>query len=414
VPTSSARFLGVPSDPTHESATGRAVDLDTVISELKARIEERRVSGEYPDDLEATLDEHFDRLVGVRPRSSPALHDELQGALHDLSLVGFSRARIDPASRLPGGRLVHRTMSRAMSRQIDGVLSQVEQQSWLVTHAIALLGEIASTIGYEFDTKVLQQLDDLQVRLAEQVREVNRLEYQVAETRERLPGCAVDAWYGQDHFTAFFRGGSDDLRSRYTELAKELIGCDPVVDLGFGRGEFMELLTESGVSAHGVEPDPQLVTSARGRGLDVEQGFAVEYLRGLEPGSLGGIVMIQVIEHLSPQHVIDFVALAAEKLRPGGKVVLETVNPASLYTYAHAFWVDPDHVRPVHPGFMEFLFREAEFAKIAIEYRSPVADNERLLTLPGDDPQTKLLNENFERIGSLLFGAQDYAVIATR
>jgi O-antigen chain-terminating methyltransferase len=293
-------------------------------------------------------------------------------------------------------------------------LQQVEQERRVIAHAIALLGDLSTTIGNEFDTKVLQQLDDLQVRLAEQVRDVNLLEYQVAETRERIPGAAVDAWYGQDHFTAFFRGGSDDLRSRYTELAKELIGCDPVVDLGFGRGEFMELLTELGVTVRGVEPDQQLVTSARGRGLDVEQGFAVDYLRSVEPGSLGGIVMIQVIEHLSPQHVIDFVALAADKLRPGGKVVLETVNPASLYTYARAFWVDPDHVRPVHPNFLEFLFREAEFSKLAIEYRSPVAESERLVPLPGDDPQTQVINENFDRIGALLFGDQDYAVIATR
>ena len=124
--------------------------------------------------------------------------------------------------------------------------------------------------------------------------------------------------------------------------------------------------------------------------------------------------MIQAIEHLSPQHVIDFVELAAEKLRPGGKVVLETINPASLYTYARALWLDPDHVRPVHPSFLEFLFREAEFTKIAIEYRSPVGDAERLMPLPGDDPQTQLINENFERIGALLFGDQDYAVIATR
>jgi 2-polyprenyl-3-methyl-5-hydroxy-6-metoxy-1,4-benzoquinol methylase len=404
----------VPSDPTHASASDRAADLDTVVSELKARIAERRVAGEYPDDLEATLDEHFDRLVGVRPRSSPALHSELQEALQELNQVGFSRARIDPSSRLPGGRLIHRTMSRALSRQIDGVLAQLEQQSHLVTHAIALLGDIATTIGNEFDTKVLQQLDDVQVRLAEQVRDVNRLEHQVTEARERVPGCAVDAWYGQDHFTAFFRGGSDDLRSRYAELAEQLIGCDPVVDLGFGRGEFMELLTELGVRVRGVEPDAQLVTSARGRGLEVEQGFAIEYLRRVEPASLGGIVMIQVIEHLSPQHVIDFVELAAEKLRPGGKVVIETINPSSLYTYARAFWLDPDHVRPVHPNFLEFLFREAEFAKIAIEYRSPVADAERLVPVPGDDPQTLLINENFARIGSLLFGDQDYAVIATR
>jgi SAM-dependent methyltransferase len=404
----------VPPDPSRDSAAGNPVDLDTVIAELKARIEERRRAGDYPEDLEETLDEHFDRLVGVRPRSTPALHSELQAALRELSTQRFTRARIDPSSNLPAGSFVHRAMGRALSRQVDGVLRQIEEQNLLVTRAIALLGEIAATIGNEFDTKVLQQLDDLQVRLAEQARDVTRLEFGVAETRERIPGCAVDTWYGQDHFTAFFRGGSDDLRARYTELAKELIGCDPVVDLGFGRGEFMELLTELGVEARGVEPDEQLVLSARSRGLDVEQGFAVEYLRNVEPGSLGGIVMIQVIEHLSPQHVIDFVELAADKLRPGGKVVLETVNPASLYTYAHAFWVDPDHVRPVHPGFLEFLFREAEFARIAIEYRSPVADSERLVTLPGDDAQTALINENFERIGALLFGAQDYAVIATR
>jgi 2-polyprenyl-3-methyl-5-hydroxy-6-metoxy-1,4-benzoquinol methylase len=327
------------------------VDLDAVIAELKARIEQRRSEGEYPDGLEETLDEHFDRLVGVRPRSTPALHSELQAVLRELSATGFSRARIDPSSRIPAGRFVHRAMSRALSRQLDGVLTQIDAQTQIVTRALALLGEIAASIGNEFDTKVLQQLDDLQVRLAEQAREVSRLDLGVSDVRERVPGAAVDTWYPEDHFAAFFRGAHDDLRGRYTELAKELIGCDPVLDLGFGGGEFMELLTELGVQVRGVEPDAQLVEAARGRGLDVTQGFAVDYLRGLEAGSLGGIVMIQVIEHLSPQHVIDFVELAAEKVRPGGKVVLETVNPASLYTYAHAFWVDPDHVRPVHPAF---------------------------------------------------------------
>ncbi len=404
----------MPPDGNHDAAAERAVDLDAVIAELRTRIEERRDAGEYPDDLESTLDDHFDRLVGVRPRSSPALQDELQSVLRALEQHGFSRAKIDPASRLPGGRAVHRFMSRALSRQIDGMLAQMEQQSRLVTRAVAVLGEIASTMSDEFDTSVLQQVDDVQLRMAEQAREVNSLEAKVAETRERLPGCAVDAWYSEDHFTAYFRGSSDDLRSRYIDLAKEFIGCDPVVDLGFGRGEFMDLLTELGVEVRGVEPDPQLVASARGRGLDVESGLAVEYLRSVEPASLGGIVMIQVIEHLSPQQVIDFVALAAEKVRPGGKVVLETINPASLFTYAHAFWVDPDHVRPVHPNYLEFLFREAEFARLSIEYRSPVSEAEALVPLAGDDPQTKLVNENFQRIGALLFGAQDYAIIATR
>ena len=134
----------------------------------------------------------------------------------------------------------------------------------------------------------------------------------------------------------------------------------------------------------------------------------------LDEASLGGLVMIQVIEHLSPQHVIDVVGLAAEKVRPGGRVVIETVNPMSLYTYAHAFWVDPDHVRPVHPNYLGFLFAEAGFATIEIVDRSPVPADESLEPMPGDDELSKRLNANFDRINRLLFGPQDYAIVATR
>ena len=222
-----------------------------------------------------------------------------------------------------------------MSRQIDGVLSQVEQQSWLVTHAIGLLGEIASTIGYEFDTKVLQQLDDLQIRLAEQAREVNQLDYQRrGDTRAHCRDARSTP-------------GTDRITSRRSSAAAATISGPAMPSSRRSSSGAIPSSTSASAAASSwscspswvcrctaSSPIPQLVTSARGRGLDVEQGLAVEYLRSLEPESLGGIVMIQVIEHLSPQQVIDFVALAAEKLRPGGKVVLETVNPASLYTYA--------------------------------------------------------------------------------
>ena len=73
--------------------------------------------------------------------------------------------------------------------------------------------------------------------------------------------------------------------------------------------------------------------------------------------------MIQVIEHLTAQDAMDLVALAARKVRPGGKVIIETVNPQSLYVFARSFYLDPTHVRPVHPAYLEFLFREAGFAE---------------------------------------------------
>ena len=85
-----------------------------------------------------------------------------------------------------------------------------------------------------------------------------------------------------------------------------------------------------------------------------------------------------MVEHLPPQGVIDVVRLAAEKVRPGGRVVFETVNPTALSTYANAFWVDTDHVRPVYPAFLAFLFREAGFAEVERMDRSVLpADPDR-------------------------------------
>ena len=143
-------------------------------------------------------------------------------------------------------------------------------------------------------------------------------------------------------------------------------------------------------------------------------GRAVEYLTELDDDSLGGLVMIQVIEHLSPQHVIDVVRLAAEKVRPGGRVVVETVNPTSLYTYAHAFWVDPDHVRPVHPNFSGSCSRRPGSPRSSASTARPCPPTRRLELMPGDDELSKRLNANFERINALLFGPQDYAIVATR
>lgn len=390
-------------------------NIDALLDELRERVEQRRREGLYPDDLEETLDEHFDRLMGNRPAPSPARYDEIRASLHKLENYEYSRERIDARSDMPVGEITHRLVGKVVSRQIQGVLEQAQEHAHVIAHTVGLVAEITSALGHEYDTKLLQQLDDLQTRIADQQRALNDFEHRLTDVRDRTPGCPVRTFYDEAAFTAHFRGSTDELRSRYRDLAKAFVGHAPVVEIGFGRGEFLELMLEAGVEARGVEVDPKLVATARGRGLDVELAEgAVEYLARLSNASLGGLAMIQVIEHLSPQHVIDFVSLAAEKLRPGGRIVIETVNPMSLNTYARAFWADPDHVRPVHPVYMDFLFKEAGFSKYVIEWRSPMPDNERLQMLTADDARSKLLNANFDRLNELLFGPQDYAVVATK
>jgi len=397
-----------------EETPDAAPDLAKLLQTLRERVENRRNEGAYPPGLEADLDNHFAHLTDTRPASASFVLDELDEALGEVLRFEFNRARIPTESRVPGGTAAHRTIAKGVSRQIQGVLEQAQDQSHKVARALALMAQATSLLADSFDTRILQQLDDVQARLAEEHRQLQNLLARFDEVAARVPGIAVDAFYSADAFTAHFRGTTDDIHDRYHDLAARFVGCSPVLDIGFGRGEFLELLRDLDVDAVGIEPDPELVASARARGLHAESGSAFEYLRSLDDASLGGVVMIQVIEHLSPQHVIDVVRLLADKVRPGGRVVIETVNPMSLFTYAHAFWVDPDHVRPVHPRFLTFLFTEAGFGKVECLDRSPVPIDESLELLPGDDEMTKRVNVNLERINALLFGPQDYAIVATR
>ena len=215
-----------------------------------------------------------------------------------------------------------------------------------------------------YDTRVLQQLDDLQLQLAE---EQERLQQLLARSPRSPRGCRAPV----------STPGTAPTRSTRTSAARPTTsriatatsrrassGAARCSTSASGAASSSSCSRELDVDARGIEVDPHSSSGPRTRGLDVEVGDAVEYLDDLDDASLGGLVMIQVIEHLSPQHVIDVVRLAAEKVRPGGRVVVETVNPTSLYTYAHAFWVDPDHVRPVHPNYLGFLFAEAGFAEV--------------------------------------------------
>jgi 2-polyprenyl-3-methyl-5-hydroxy-6-metoxy-1,4-benzoquinol methylase len=389
-------------------------DLEQLLSTLRDRVERRRLDGAYPPGLEGDLEEHFRRLTGDRPPSAAFVLNEVDQALEAVATYHFHRRELNTSSRIPGGSLVHRGFARGIGREMQSVLEQAQEQSQRVARAITVVARATSMLADVYDKRVLQQLDDLQTQLAEEQARMERVLVSLREVIARVPGSGLDPWYSADAFNAHFRGDADDITDRYRDLAALFDGCGPVLDVGFGRGEFLRLLAEIGVDARGIEAEPELVDLARMQGLDVEVGRGVEYLETLADASLGGLVMIQVIEHLSPQHVIDVIRLAAEKVRPGGRVVVETVNPMSLYTYAHAFWVDPDHVRPVHPNYLAFLFAEAGFASVERVDRSFVPEDESLELLPGDDELAKRLNANFERINALVYGPQDYAIVATR
>jgi O-antigen chain-terminating methyltransferase len=186
----------------------------------------------------------------------------------------------------------------------------------------------------------------------------------------------------------------------------------PVLDIGCGRGEFLALLREAGVEARGIDLDAEMVTHCRDEGLDVEQADALTHLTSLDDDSLGGIFCAHVLEHLSPPALFRLLELGVAKLRPEGVFAAETPNPLSLVALAN-FTADLSHDRPLHPATLSFLARQAGFRDVELRFLSEPPDAERLRLVPLPDGQAKdALDSNVTRLNDVVFGPQDYAVLA--
>jgi len=389
-------------------------DPGELAARLRRLVAERRQAGRYRDEPEV---EGRDEVTGDRSDLGPelvALHREM-GTLRDRT--AFDRAKIATASRLPGGSMMHRTAARLVTRQTQGILQQVhsfaEQTVRLLESMLAGLEAHATETHHDLS----QRMDAILIRLARFERQATGPDVDVAHLRRRIEVLeAAEAkrgfhpWFSNQQFEEQFRGRREDLVDRYRDVAERLRGCGPVLDIGFGRGEILGLLTEMDVVASGVEIDPSLVEAARDRGLEAKVGDGLTTLAEIADGTLGAIVLVQVVEHLPAQELLELIVLAFDKLRPGGQLVMETVNPQSLYIFAHSFYLDPTHQRPIHPAYLEFLCRQAGFGAVEVDWRSMPPERDRLE--PVEEIPT--LSANIDKLNHLLFGPGDYAIFATR
>jgi O-antigen chain-terminating methyltransferase len=205
-------------------------------------------------------------------------------------------------------------------------------------------------------------------------------------------------------FESRMRGSVESIRERQRRYVDDFREAGPVLDLGCGRGELLALLRNAGVEARGIDADADMVAFARGEGLDVEQADLVAYLDALPDRSLGGIFMGQVVEHLPPATLVRALRLAASKLRPGGLLVAETINPLSPIALRNYF-ADLTHTQPLVPETLELLARQAGFAETEVRFLNEPAER---LTEP-DDP---VIAANVRRLNELLFAPLDYALVA--
>jgi SAM-dependent methyltransferase len=205
-------------------------------------------------------------------------------------------------------------------------------------------------------------------------------------------------------FESRMRGSVDAIRERQRRYVDDFRRAAPVLDVGCGRGELLTLLREAGIDARGIDADADMVAYARGEGLDVEHADLVEYLERQADRTLGGIFMGQVVEHLPAAALVHALRLAALKLRPGGVLVAETINPLSPIALRNYF-ADLTHAQPLVPETLELLARQAGFAETELRFLNEPADRLK-------EPEDSVIAVNVRRLNELLFAPLDYALVA--
>ena len=211
------------------------------------------------------------------------------------------------------------------------------------------------------------------------------------------------------------RHGQVEYTTSMKYIHKYLKPKDRILDIGAGRGEFLELLNENNVSNKGIDVYQDFVDYCKEKGLDVENADALSYLQTLEDNVLGGIFMSQVAEHLDNNYLFDLIEESYKKLENGAYFIAETPNPRVLSTFTNSFYLDPTHVKPVHPETFKFIMEYVGFKHVDILYTKNSKIPYKLPLLNGNNIENlQDFNDGINLLNELLFGSQDYAIIARK
>lgn len=367
------------------------LDVDALVAELRREAEERRAALGR-----SGLPAEEDRATALRAvaRSDDGAALGGFGRLVEASRLGTLSALADPGDvdfhshRARLGRVVI-AVKQVLRRLLTPVL---DRQAAFNRASVQAFSALEEELG--------QRLQAIERRLIELE------ESSSPDAGDAAAGMSFD--YGA--FEDRFRGDRSHVRRQLERYLTYFptAGAGPVVDLGCGRGEFLELLREAGVEAWGIELDARRAAACVGLGLDVRTGDALRALEDAADGSLGGIVSFQVVEHLSLGKTVRLLAVARRKLRPGGCLVVETVNVQSLVTFTRAWTIDPTHRQPMHPLTLRFLAEQAGFARCELVYGSEVEDGTAL----EKEQRGEAAERNVARLNALVYGPQDYALVA--
>ena len=233
------------------------------------------------------------------------------------------------------------------------------------------------------------------------------------DTLANLPG-PMELMYPA--FEDVFRGSARAVGELLSEYLPDVLALDrqgPLVDLGSGRGEWLEILAAAGVEAYGVDVSQDFVDQCQERGLKVVLADACDHLAGLVERSVSAVTAFHLVEHVGIDRLVQLIDLAVRALEPGGLLIFETPNPDNLVVGSSSFYLDPSHRRPIPPALLAFLLEARGLADVEVRLLHPNSAGN--LTTPATTaPWSDDLAPLVEALNTRFFGPQDYAVIGRR
>ena len=395
------RFVG-PLFQRQEAFNATLVDLVNRSAQI-AREQQQAI-----DSLRARVDEVAGRIDGVST-SIEGVSDELWRRW-EATEARFAALEGEVAGRIDG-----------VSTSIEGVSDELWRRWEATVVRFDALEELRTTVG---------QVQHAVLTLERELRHVTAASADAAPARPDAAGAtrveeALDA-YTYVGFENRFRGSEAEIRGRQVDYAPLFDGASNILDVGCGRGEFLDVLRERGITARGLDLNGEMVEVCRSHGLEAEVGDALAYLRGLPDASLGGMFAAQVVEHLDPQYLIRLLAVAFQKLRPGSKIVLETINPQCWFAFFDSYLRDITHAQPLHPDTLQYLLVASGFQRTTVRYSAPYPEHAKLqhvalasrpvptLRSSGLTSAVAVVNANVDKLNRLLFTHMDYAAIGER
>jgi len=219
------------------------------------------------------------------------------------------------------------------------------------------------------------------------------------------PPAAADFDYLR--FAERFRGDAAYVAASLQFYVPYFRGRSSLLDLGCGRGEFLELMKQNGVAARGVDSDHESVSLCRQKGLAVEQSDLFAHLAAQPEQTLDGIFAAHVVEHLPAARLPELLSLAARALERGGLLAIETPNPDCLAIFATNFYIDPTHLQPIPAAQLHFYLQENGFGAIEVHQRALAAEVFHEVAALAAVEGLKPFQEKF-------FGGLDYAIIGKK